>query len=405
MMKKYFFLSVLAVAMGAALASCTHSDDPSYDDVTPPVVNLASPTVSGVITDKAGNPIQGATITMGEYTATTDANGMFVISDVKPGTYTITADAEGKFSVSGTVEVKASTKQTEDVLFCATLPSEDNVITITVTASEGGEDNLVTEALEGNDLAEIPIEVEVPAGALSEDAEIIVVPLYDEDDAEPVSNVSPSRATRASKKDMLIGAKVKCSKHNIAMVKPIELSFDLDEELASEIVVKKLVGDEWVDIPFNTMGSTVSFNVVEFGSFGLFLNIVKITDKVTSEPLVFDPNVWDNLYGKAEMKADESRFTYGVGTVMNTHGLTVAAALLIEQLAYKYGAGYEMIDAVYPINVTLPIGTRLAVNGKQIIRDITVSALGITVAAKVYDSVYVGVVTSNRQHNGGGNNN
>ena len=153
------------------------------------------------------------------------------------------------------------------------------------------------------------------------------------------------------------------------------------------------------------MGSTVSFNVVEFGSFGLFLNIVKITDKVTSEPLVFDPNVWDNLYGKAEMKADESRFTYGVGTVMNTHGLTVAAALLIEQLANKYGAGYEMIDAVYPINVTLPIGTRLAVNGKQIIRDITVSALGITVAAKVYDSVYVGVVTSNRQHTGGGNNN
>ena len=409
-MKKYFFLSVLAIAMGVAMTSCTHSDDPSYDDVTPPTVNLASPCVSGIITDKAGNPIQGATITMGDYAATTDADGLFVISDVNTGTYTITASAEGKLSVSGTVVAEAPAKNTKNVMFNAALPSADNVIVIAATATEGGEGDLTTETLTGNDIAAIPMHVEVPADALSEDAEIIITPLYDEGEGDDVSDVySASRATRAVTPRMLIGVSVSAKPSNVGakgndvnFKKPITLTMTFDEEVSTNTVLKKLVDGEWVEIPCSTQGANVQFTVSQFGSFGMFLP-TNLSEKVTNEPLYFNQDVWDNLYGKAPMQVDEAQFTYNVGLKLNTKGTSVLPGLLIEKMAAIYGTAFETVDATYPINVTLPIGTRLDIKGSQVVTSITISALGRSTTATYYGDVYVAVRTSNRQHTGSGN--
>jgi len=399
-MKKYFFLSVLAIAMGVAMTSCTHSDDPSYDDVTPPTVNLASPCVSGIITDKAGNPIQGATVTVGTYTATTDENGAFVITDVQPGTYDVTVEAEGMTTIKGVVVVEASTTSTLTSQFSVTMPSEDNVIDLEVTAAEGGEEDLVTEALEGNHLAEIPVELEVPAEAVNEDGEIIVVPLYDE--SEATEETSKSRVTRAESTHMLIGAKVSPKNPSMTIIKPLKLRLTLSEELTTAIVVKHLVGDEWIDMPFSTFGSTIEIKITEFGYYGIFLPYT-VTNTRTNDPLWFEQSTWDNLYGSAPMQVESAKFSFNVGSRIVTKGTSVLTALLIERMAYKLGASWAEVEANYPLNVTLPIGTRLDIKGVQQNRNITFSALGSSVTGTNYGTVSVSVRTSNRQHTGSGN--
>ncbi len=63
-------------------------------------------TVSGYVTDaNTGDSIDGATVSMGSYSTTTDYDGYYSISGIKEGTYTITVDADGYQSSSKTITV------------------------------------------------------------------------------------------------------------------------------------------------------------------------------------------------------------------------------------------------------------------------------------------------------------
>ena len=96
-------LLIAGLTMG--VAGCS-DDDPDYDNVTPPVVEVASNTLTGVITSLSGEGISGAKVSLGaDNSATTDANGVYLFKDVKAGTYQLKAEAEGKLSHTGTLTV------------------------------------------------------------------------------------------------------------------------------------------------------------------------------------------------------------------------------------------------------------------------------------------------------------
>jgi protocatechuate 3,4-dioxygenase beta subunit len=57
---------------------------------------LTTYAISGRVTDTGGNPVAGVIISAGEeYSATTDSQGYYTISEVVSGTYTVTASLEG----------------------------------------------------------------------------------------------------------------------------------------------------------------------------------------------------------------------------------------------------------------------------------------------------------------------
>jgi len=62
-------------------------------------------TVSGAVVDDDGQPVAGATVTLGSRTATTDADGRYHFDDVAPGTYTIKAMKEGRVTATATASM------------------------------------------------------------------------------------------------------------------------------------------------------------------------------------------------------------------------------------------------------------------------------------------------------------
>ena len=78
------------------------------------LVKVLNGTITGIVKDASTNlPIDGASVTNGNKTTTTDSNGVYTIFDI-PGTYTVTASANGYQSLSQTVEVQEDITSTVD---------------------------------------------------------------------------------------------------------------------------------------------------------------------------------------------------------------------------------------------------------------------------------------------------
>ena len=107
--KGVFMLLVASLVMG--VTSCK-DDDPDYENVTPPVVEVAPSQIAGVVSAMNGDAIKDATVkaTTGgkDVTATTDANGSYVLENVAKGTYTMEVAAEGKQVATGSLTVSFS---------------------------------------------------------------------------------------------------------------------------------------------------------------------------------------------------------------------------------------------------------------------------------------------------------
>ena len=113
-----YMLLIAGLTMG--VAGCS-DDDPDYDNVTPPVVEVASNTLTGVITSLSGEGISGAKVSLGEgNSATTDANGVYLFKDVKAGTLPTESGAEGKLSHTGTIDCCGCEKGSESGVECGT---------------------------------------------------------------------------------------------------------------------------------------------------------------------------------------------------------------------------------------------------------------------------------------------
>ena len=63
------------------------------------------------------------------------------------------------------------------------------------------------------------------------------------------------------------------------------------------------------------------------------------------------------------------------------------------------------MKTVYPLQVTLPVGTKLEIRGKQTVESVmaTVDNSKASATASSYSEVQVEVKTSSRTHNGGTN--
>lgn len=384
-----YMLLIAGLTMG--VAGCS-DDDPDYDNVTPPVVEVASNTLTGVITSLSGEGISGAKVSLGEgNSATTDANGVYLFKDVKAGTYQLKAEAEGKLSHTGTLTV-ADVKKAQNLVWNAALAS-DVKKEVSVSADAPSEGKVETETLKGNEEAKVEMKVEVAAGTVDTDVKVIISPLYREEDV----------VTRAAGETMLVGAALSCDKEGVSLKKAIELSFELDTELAGKVEVKQYKNGEWVKADSRVEDSHVVVAASEFASYGLFLD-VEFSEKKSTEAVEFEQSKWDNLYGSKDMSVGEAAYTYKVGTEISTEGtVSKLTALLIEELAQRFGATATTLNGSYPINVTLPVGTMLEISGVQEEWGVSASALGKSASGTCHGNVVIEVATSNRQHTGGGN--
>lgn len=382
-------LLIAGLTMG--VAGCS-DDDPDYDNVTPPVVEVASNTLTGVITSLSGEGISGAKVSLGEgNSATTDANGVYLFKDVKAGTYQLKAEAEGKLSHTGTLTV-ADVKKAQNLVWNAALAS-DVKKEVGVSADAPSEGKVETETLKGNEEAKVEMKVEVAAGTVDTDVKVIISPLYREEDV----------VTRAAGETMLVGAALSCDKEGVSLKKAIELSFELDTELAGKVEVKQYKNGEWVKADSRVEDSHVVVAASEFASYGLFLG-VEFSEKKSTKAVEFEQSKWDNLYGSKDMSVGEAAYTYKVGTEISTEGtVSKLTALLIEELAQRFGATATTLNGSYPINVTLPVGTMLEISGVQEEWGVSASALGKSASGTCHGNVVIEVATSNRQHTGGGN--
>ena len=384
-----YMLLIAGLTMG--VAGCS-DDDPDYDNVTPPVVEVASNTLTGVITSLSGEGISGAKVSLGaDNSATTDANGVYLFKDVKAGTYQLKAEAEGKLSHTGTLTV-ADVKKAQNLVWNAALAS-DVKKEVGVSADAPSEGKVETETLKGNEEAKVEMKVEVAAGTVDTDVKVIISPLYREEDV----------VTRAAGETMLVGAALSCDKEGVSLKKAIELSFELDTELAGKVEVKQYKNGEWVKADSRVEDSHVVVAASEFASYGLFLG-VEFSEKKSTEVVAFEQSKWDNLYGSKDMSVGEAAYTYKVGTEISTEGtVSKLTALLIEELAQRFGATATTLNGSYPINVTLPVGTMLEISGVQEEWGVSASALGKSASGTCHGNVVIEVATSNRQHTGGGN--
>lgn len=384
-----YMLLIAGLTMG--VAGCS-DDDPDYDNVTPPVVEVASNTLTGVITSLSGEGISGAKVSLGaDNSATTDANGVYLFKDVKAGTYQLKAEAEGKLSHTGTLTV-ADVKKAQNLVWNAALAS-DVKKEVGVSADAPSEGKVETETLKGNEEAKVEMKVEVAAGTVDTDVKVIISPLYREEDV----------VTRAAGETMLVGATLSCDKEGVSLKKAIELSFELDTELAGKVEVKQYKNGEWVKADSRVEDSHVVVAASEFASYGLFLG-VEFSEKKSTEAVEFEQSKWDNLYGSKDMSVGEAAYTYKAGTEISTEGtVSKLTALLIEELAQRFGATATTLNGSYPINVTLPVGTMLEISGVQEEWGVSASALGKSASGTCHGNVVIEVATSNRQHTGGGN--
>lgn len=389
-----YMLLIAGLTMG--VAGCS-DDDPDYDHVTPPVVEVASNTLTGVITSLNGEGISGAKVSLGEgNSATTDANGVYLFKDVKAGTYQLKAEAEGKLSHTGTLTV-ADVKKTQNLVWNAALAS-DVKKEVSVSADAPSEGKVETETLKGNEEAKVEVKAEIAAGAVDTDADVkvIISPLYKEEDVV-------ARAARATDETMLVGAVLSCNKEGVSLKKAIELSFELDTELAGKVEVKQYKNGEWVKADSRVEDSHVIVAASEFASYGLFLD-VEFSEKKSTKAVEFEQSKWDNLYGSKDMSVGEAPYTYKAGTEISTEGnADKLTALLIEELAQRFGATATTLNGSYPINVTLPVGTMLEISGVQEEWGVSASALGKSASGTRHGNVSIEVATSNREHTGGGN--
>lgn len=395
--KGAFMLLVASLAMG--VASCD-DDDPDYENVIPPVIEIAPSQITGVVTAMNGNAIKGATIkaTTGgkDVTATTNANGSYILENVTAGTYIIEVAAEGKQIATGNLTVS---KEGETVIYNAMLANVGKEVI--VSATEEVVEETKTEVPEDNKEAEVTTIATIPASALEDtEAKIILTTVYTEEAVSKDHAMSKAN-TRASKSTMLMGTDVSCSKEGVELKKPISLEFELGEEVVAVITVKKNVNGIWEKVDARKEGNKVTVDVGEFGTYSVFAD-VDVVFSTSTEAISFSQSEFDNLYGSKDIQVNDVTYAYKQGGEIGKATGKINAQLR-QILAYQIqGNKVTTATSTYPLNVTLPIGTALTLTGSQALTTVTASCDGKSANGKVYGNVNVEVTTYNRQHTGGG---
>ena len=384
---KLGMFTFLSAVLAASFVGCS-DDDPDYSNVTPPTVE-ASYSISGRVTGMDGNGL-AATVDMDGTSVQTNADGTFVFDDVSTGSHTLTASASGKQTKETTVTVSESSN---NVVWNVSLSNEGT--TIEISANGDTEGQVTSETIEGNEDGAVTVDVTVPESALPAGSSIVITPIYS------LNEVGTRATTRADETVLLIGTDVSCTDANATLSSPIQLTYDVDPEVAQNITVQKYADGQWVDATYTVEGGRVIVFADQFTSYTLLFG-ADVTTSSTSTALAFEQDLWDNLYGSSEVSVGSATFTYHIGTEITSSGTSRVTAYLIEILARIAGSSVTTVTGTYPINVTLPVGTALHVTGSQEVTTLTVSALNRSVSGRQYGDIAVVTTTYNRQHNGGG---
>lgn len=383
---------LFTVCLVGGLAMGCSDDDPDYENVTPPVVEVAESSISGLVSAVSGDPVQGAAVTAtvggDKLTATTGADGTYVFNGVAKGTYALEVTADGKLPENGSVTVS---KDGEIKVWNVLLANKGKEVTVSQTEETKVE--VTTETAKGNEEAAVKVEAVIPPAAVEEGASIIITPVYSTAAAE-------SRA--AGESLLFAGTSLTCSKADAKLKAAVKLSFQVDAEIAAMAQVRKFAGGKWVDVVAVVEGGTVTFDADEFGSYALF-GEAKVSTSVSSESVSFSQSSFDNLYGSKDMSVSSTTYTYKQGAELPAVSGKLSAQLK-EVLAHQMnGVGVKTMTGTYALNVTLPVGTALNLSGSQEVVTVTVSCGGSSVSGKSYGGVKLSASTYNRQHNGGSN--
>lgn len=394
--KLFGVLALLGLALAFGATSCS-DDDPDYSNVTPPTVAVTH-SISGRVTSINGEGLS-ATVSMNGTSAATSTDGTFMFENVAAGTYTLKAEASGKESKETSVTV--SDGDSNNPVWNVTLSNKGTEITANADGSANGD--VTSETLKGNEEGEIEMTLTAPAGAVETGTQIIVTPIYSTEEAEQVAVRSIS--TKAAGSTLLIGTRVSSSNASATLQKPVTLEYDVDPDIAETITAQKYVNGQWVDTEY-TVGADgkVTVTADQFTSYSLLCSAT-ITSSTASEALSFSPNEWDNLYGSGDMAVSSASYSYKIGTEISSIGTNKITAYLIEIVARAAGAGVTTATGIYPINVTLPVGTAMSISGRQEVTTLTASALNRSVSGRQYGTVSVITRTWNRSHTGGSGGN
>lgn len=407
-MKKLVKIGML-LFMGAAFAGVMSSCDDEYPKPGDTPVVAETHNISGMIINRSGEGLEGVEIVLNTGDkATTNANGYFVFPDVKIGDYTLTATKEGYIEAKTTVKISNEADGMNAVWNVMMLSIESKkdfeVSTTAVTTLNGA---METGNIKGNDNGSVDVSIEVPAnafeGTTASNVTISIVPIYDEEQAK-------SRAEDGE--IMLVGATITCSDPNVKLTagKTIALSFQLDNA-ASIVDARQYDGDKFVKYDNVTVESRTD-NVVIINadklntSYGLFAP-VNFDRNVTERALGFSPATVNNLAGNKSVHIGTIDYNFGVGTQINDLNRAndnKIVALLIEAISNRYGSNATVVQAKYPVNIDLPIGSFFSISGSQDIINITATYAAEKATAVSYGNVKIDTkITHNADHNGGSN--
>ena len=122
---KWGMLGVFSLSLMMGTTACS-DDDPDYSNVTPPEVASVASTIGGIVSDRSGDAIAGAKVTLtgsSSKSTQTGDDGVYLFEEVTPGTYTVLVEADGKVSEEGTVTV-ANSEQTQSYIWNVSLNAD-----------------------------------------------------------------------------------------------------------------------------------------------------------------------------------------------------------------------------------------------------------------------------------------
>lgn len=398
---KWGALGVFSMSLMMGTTACS-DDDPDYSNVTPPEVATVASTIGGIISDRSGDVIVGANVTLegngvAAKSVTTGNDGVYLFEDVKPGNYTVSVNADGKIGATNAVTVENSNVMQRYIWNVSLAADVEEEITVSTTQETTGSIN--TETLKGNEVAEVAVTAVVPADAVAgtEAGQKVVVsvkPVYSISEAEQLS--------RAQAETMLTGTELNCNVEGATLREPVELRFAVDQTLANGADVRVFKNGQWSAANWKVVGNDIVVEAKDFAVYGVFVTInYTLTD--AQQPVSFTQSVWDNLYGSQTMTVASASYSFKAGSEIETTATNMTTGLLIEKLAQTYTATSTTVTRSYPLNVSLPVGTKLEISGSQLVTTATITGLGSTATLKQFGDVSISVQTSNRQHTGGGN--
>lgn len=411
LMKKIIFAA--AILLGSMVSSCT-CDDPVVESPDLPEVTVRPSTLTGRITNSQGQPMVGAKVTFGEQTATTDKNGVYEFGDLsKMGLAKMTASYEGYVTAIGEVDVPDVKKASYTLTWGAVLYKEVKAMAV-VQEEQEAQAEVVTEKVPENNEGEVKIDVNVPANAVEVPAEtpaeqkieITLSLLYRATDAQD------QETKRASYSDQvfLVGATLSCNVNGAALGKPVDLILNLDKSCQGVAIPRMYKNGNWVDLKpgkgvnqYEYVGDALVIRAKNFTSYGVYAPI-QITTTAISNPITITPQTeFNNFFGTKDMKVTSVDYVAKLGIELNAaQAKNKMQGLLIEYVARQYGAVVSDLKGTLKIDVVLPAGSRLFVDGSQDAERIDVKAGNDKVSASKFGEVRLGTRVEARPHNGGG---